>query len=337
MNQPRILIIRPDRIGDVVLSTPIPGEIKSKIKNSFVAVLVSSYTKDIYLHNPFVDEILIYDRLNKSQSGFRLIRLLRKLNFSHAFMLLPSEGINWLLYFSGIKYRIGVGHKFYQFISNTKSVYRRKYIPLKHEADYCMDMVRKIGLESGVVKPEIYLTADEKSKAIKFRRKVCNEGEFFIGINSTSGKSAPNWLPSEYKNLVDKLKSFKKIKIAVTDNEPPEDLKNMSDIIYPNLNNNLRDSIINFSAFDLVISASTGPMHIAAALGVRTLSLFTRETACSPELWGPLGNNPVILLPDEDADKKFCFPNPKNYHFNDRGGINSERVFEEVKKVLNLI
>jgi ADP-heptose:LPS heptosyltransferase len=336
MPQLRILIIRPDRIGDVVLSTPIPEEIKSNLKDCFIAVLVSSYTKDIYLNNPFIDEMLIYDKTNTIQSGYKLIRLIKKYNFTHAFMLLPTEQINWLIYFSGIKYRIGVGHKFYQFITNTKSVYRRKYKPLKHEAEYCMDMVRKLGLTPQSVEPEIYLTDEEKKKAVELKQKVCSDGELLIGINSTSGNSAPNWLPSEYRNLIDKLKSLSKIKIAITDNNPPVELRNIPGIVYPNFNNSLRNSIINFSTLDLLVSASTGPMHIAAALKVKTLSLFTRAEACSPELWGPLGNKSVILLPDEETDKELCFPDPKSYHFDGQGGINSRRVFEEIKNILML-
>ena len=59
MKQLRFLIARIDRIGDVVLSTPLPREIKKKHPNSFVAVLVKHYTKDVYFNNPNVDEIII--------------------------------------------------------------------------------------------------------------------------------------------------------------------------------------------------------------------------------------------------------------------------------------
>ena len=59
--QLRILITRIDRIGDVVLSTPIPREIKKAYPDSFIAVLVKKYTRDIYLNNPYVDEIILYD------------------------------------------------------------------------------------------------------------------------------------------------------------------------------------------------------------------------------------------------------------------------------------
>ena len=59
--QKRILIVRPDRIGDVILSTPLPREIKKAFPDSFVAMLLKKYTKDIYINNPYVDKILLID------------------------------------------------------------------------------------------------------------------------------------------------------------------------------------------------------------------------------------------------------------------------------------
>ena len=124
-----------------------PRELKKAYPDCFIGVLLREYTRDIYVNNPNVDQIIIDSEKKDLNSKIQLIKEIRLHNFTHAFMLLPTERMNWILFFSGIKYRIGVGHKFYQFITNTKSVYRRKYIPLRHEADYCMDMARKIGVE----------------------------------------------------------------------------------------------------------------------------------------------------------------------------------------------
>lgn len=330
-SQLRILICRPDRIGDVVLSTPIPREIKKKYPDSFIAVLLKEYSKDIYLNNPYVDEIILYDEKEKSSS---YIKKLREYSFTHSFMLLPQEKLNWILFFSGIKYRIGVGYKFYQFIANTKSVYRYKYNPLRHEADYCLDMVRKLGTNPESISPEIFLTEEEKKVAIKLKKEICPDDEILIGINSTSGKSAPNITPQEYKNLIELLLNSKGIKTVVTDLNPPDELKDIKGIVYPNIRNSLRESIITFAALDLLISASTGPMHMAAALKNRTLSLFSPLTACSPQLWGPLGNYSYVLMPDEGYCGVRCSGNPYKCNFSGEGGINAEKIY---KKVLEII
>jgi ADP-heptose:LPS heptosyltransferase len=327
----RILICRPDRIGDVVLSTPIPREIKKKYPDSFVAVLLREYTKDIYLNNPYVDEIILYDEKGKSSA---YIKKLREFSFTHAFMLLPQEKLNWILFFCGIKYRIGVGYKFYQFITNTKSIYRYKYNPLRHEADYCLDAVRKLGINPESISPEIFLTDEEKKEAQNLKRKICPNDELLVGINSTSGKSAPNIAPQEYKKLAEFLLNTKGIKTAVTDLDPPDELRDIKGVVYPNIRNTLRESIITFVALDLLISASTGPMHISAALKNRTLSLFSPLKACSPQLWGPLGNNSCILMPEEGYCGVKCPGNPFNCSFEGEGGINAEKIYN---MVLNII
>lgn len=332
--KPRFLIIRPDRIGDVVLSTPFPREIKKVFPNSFVAVMVRPYTEDIFLNNPHVDDIISYNETDNL--FFELAKKLRAYNFDYAFMLLPKEKLNWILFFSGIKHCIGVGHKFYQFISNTKSVFRNNYDPLRHEADYCLDMLRKIGIYPNSLEPEIHLSNQEKTKAESIKKNLQDTELKVVGINTTSGKSAPNWYVDEYKKFVEYLLKIPQVKVVVTDLEVPEELKNINGVAYLNENNSLRESIINFSTLDLLISASTGPMHIAAALKVKTLSLFTRQTACSPLLWGPLGNEAEILLPEASADIKYCFPNPKNYHFDGEGGITPERVLTKTVEMLNI-
>ncbi len=337
MKNIRILISRPDRLGDVVLSTPIPREIKKKYPSGFVVVLVRNYAKDIYLNNPNVDEIIIYPDEEDSFNfldRLKFIKKIRRYNFTHSLMLLPTERINWLLFFAGVENRIGVGHKFYQFVTNTKSVYRNKYIPLRNEADYCLDSIRKIGIETDNLDTEIFLTESEKVESKKVKNSICSNGELLIGINITSGNSAPNMPIHEYRKLIDKVNEISEVKIAVTDLAIPDEIKNIDYVVYLNEGNDLRKSIIDFAALDLLISASTGPMHIVAALKVKTLSLFCPLTACSPKLWGPKGNDSEIILPEEDYCQHKCPGDPKKCSFSGEEGIDAQKVFERLREMI---
>ena len=330
----RLLIARVDRIGDTVLSTPIPREVKLAKPDSFIAVLVRQATKDIYLNNPHVDVILTLDDEKGNPKSFReMVTEIRKYRFTHGFMLLPQERLSWILFFSGIPYRLGVSRKLYQFLSFTKYVSRNKYIPLRHEADYCLDMVRKIGIQPKSIYPEIFLSIEEEIKKEKIRKELKQNGKILIGLNSTSGKSAPNISISEYRKLIDLLLADKKFKVIVTDNNPPEDLKNISDVAYINEGEQLRKAIVNFSAIDVLISASTGPMHICAALKVKTLSLFCPLTACSPKLWGPLGNQSEIILPHNYCEI-VCSGDPHICDFSGEGGINSRKIYDRLNLFL---
>jgi ADP-heptose:LPS heptosyltransferase len=329
----RILIARIDRIGDVVLSTPIPREIKKAHPDSFVSVLVRKYTRDIYVNNPHVDEIILFDgEEDKNPKSFwELVREIKKYKFTHTFMLLPNERLNWILFFSRVPNRIGVGHKLYQFLSFAKFVDRKKYIPLRHEADYCLDMVRKIGIEPKSIKPEIFLSKEEITKRDEMKKKFAPNDETIIGINTTSGNSSPNLTVDEYEKLIISLTHQENVCVIVTDNNPPERIANLEKVIYPNLDSSLRESIINFSALDLLISASTGPMHICAAVKIPTLSMFCPLPACSPKLWGPLGNRSEIILPEENYCSTVCPGDPHICEFSGDGGIDSNKVYEKVK------
>ncbi len=333
----RILVIRPDRIGDVVLSTPIPREIKRNHPDSYVAVLVREYARDIYVHNPHVDDILLLEDESHAPKPFlQLVRDIRKHRFTHAFMLLPEEKLNYAIFLAGIRHRFGVGHKFYQFITGTRSVHRHKYVPLRHEADYCLDMVRKIGIQPESMNPEIYLSEEETKKSRETKQAHCLHNELFIGIHSTHGNSSANIKVSEYRRLIEMLLTLTNVKIAVTDLDPPFELKNMEGIAYPNKGKTLRESIVTFAALDCLVSASTGPMHIAAALKVKTVSVFCPTTAASPQLWGPLGNESEIILPGDNYHGNVCSGHPNECCFEGVGGIDAAEVFNRLKQFLSL-
>ncbi|MEK6553120.1 MAG: glycosyltransferase family 9 protein [Bacteroidota bacterium] len=336
--QKRILIVRPDRIGDVVLSTPIPRELKKTYPDCFVAVLLRKYTQDIYFNNPYVDKIILIDdnEDDSFKSFFRKIKEIRKYKFTHSLLLLPTERLNYLLFFAGIPHRIGVGHKFYQFITFTRYVDRKKYIQLRHEADYCMDLARKIGVESNNLDTEIFFTDEEKRKVDLTREELLKGKKHLIGVHVSSGNSSPNWTVDEYRKLILSLTKEVEISVVVTDNIIPDQLKQIESVSYLNENKSLRESIINFASLELLISASTGPMHIAATLKVKTLSMFCPLTACSPKLWGPLGNESKIILPQENYCQTVCPGDPKKCTFSDEGGINSDLMFSETLKLLNL-
>ncbi|MEE9429833.1 MAG: glycosyltransferase family 9 protein [Melioribacteraceae bacterium] len=335
MKQKKFLIVRPDRIGDVVLSTAIPREIKQTWQDSYVVVLVRSYTKDIYLNNPFVDEVIELEKL-KGKDFIRAVVKIRKYKFTHALMLLPNEWINYALFFAGIKTRVGVGHKFYQAITFVKSVSRQKYIPLRHEADYCMDLARKIGVKSENINPEIHLTYNELKEVETVRKSLLNEKKYLVGVHSTSGNSAPNWSTDNYFNLISELKKNNSIQIVITDVDIPEQLKNIDDVIYPSKDLSLRDWFAYFASMDILISSSTGPMHICTALNVKTVSLFCQLTACSPKLWGPLGNTNKVLLPSERYLELHSNEDPKDWTLDGNDGIGVQQVISAVNGLLGM-
>ncbi|MCX5668240.1 MAG: glycosyltransferase family 9 protein, partial [Candidatus Omnitrophica bacterium] len=58
----RIIIVRMDRVGDVVLSTPAIKAVRDAYPDSRIAVLVRPYAREVVDGNPYIDEIITYDK-----------------------------------------------------------------------------------------------------------------------------------------------------------------------------------------------------------------------------------------------------------------------------------
>ncbi len=61
----KILVIRLDRIGDMVMTTPIFRALKENCPDAQITVLTNPVNRNIVINNPFIDYILVYDRENK--------------------------------------------------------------------------------------------------------------------------------------------------------------------------------------------------------------------------------------------------------------------------------
>ena len=97
----RILIARTDRIGDVVMITPMLREIKQAYPDSFVGVLVSEYTSDILLNNPHLD-VIIKDDMKEGSFG-RVVKELRKNKFTDGLLTWPMKRAAYQMFLGGVQ------------------------------------------------------------------------------------------------------------------------------------------------------------------------------------------------------------------------------------------
>lgn len=327
----KFLIARIDRIGDTVLATPIPRELKRSFPGCEVSVLVRSYTRDIFTGNPFVDNILVWDDFGRGLKKIMdLGHFLRYYRFTDIFMLLPNETLAYASVIGGIKRKFGTSRKPYHILTGTKTLTRGDDASVKSEAAWCLEFVRTAGGTVADDATEIHLTADERNSVLDIRKTLAPNGEKIIGVHITSGGSAPNMPIAEYFKLIGKLTEKTGVKVVVTDNKLPGEITLPKTVPMPNRDKSLREAILNFAALDLLVSSSTGTMHIAAALKVETLSLFCPLPACTPSLWGPVGNKARFILPEKGYCQTRCPGDPKKCDFSGPGGI-------DVKEVLSML
>ncbi|HMS65062.1 MAG TPA: glycosyltransferase family 9 protein [Ignavibacteria bacterium] len=309
----RILIVRTDRVGDVVMITPVIKALRLNFPDSFIATLTNPNSADILLNNPYLD-LSITDDLRK-ESFWKIVKELRKYKFTDGLLLMPTERAAYQMFLGGIKNRVGVGKKLYEVITFMKSVSRNKYIPLRHEADYCMDLARKIGVVSNDLTPEIFLTEEEKLSGREILKSAgIKKDDLKIIVHTGSGKSSSNWSEDKYFELINYiLKSKNEASIILTAKEISdtfrEKIKKLnSERIYflDDKINRLRDLICIISAADLLIAASTGPLHLASALKVKTIGLYCHRSMSCVRHWGALGNKAVNIEVSAEYCDKNC-------------------------------
>ncbi|MGB3018663.1 MAG: glycosyltransferase family 9 protein, partial [Ignavibacteria bacterium] len=307
--QNRILIVRTDRVGDVIMITPMIREIRRTFPDAFIATLTNPNSADVLINNPNVNEIITDDL--KKDSFSEVTAKLRSLKFSDGLLVMPTERAAYQMFLAGVKNRIGVGRKLYEVITFMKSVSRNKYIPLRHEADYCMDLARVIGVSSDNLTPEIFLTPEEKELGLN---SLIASGSRIntrkIIIHTGSGGSSRNWSEEKYLKLIESiLNRDQNSEIILTAKEMTDDFvvkaKAMSNELILDVRDlviRLRDLINIISNCDLLIAASTGPLHIASALGIKTIGLYCHRPMNCSRHWGALGMNAVNL----EISKSYC-------------------------------
>jgi heptosyltransferase-1 len=84
---------------------------------------------------------------------------------------------------------------------------------------------------------------------------------------------------------------------------------------------------------DVFISNSTGPLHIAVAVGTPVVGLYPQVVAMSPRRWGPYRGNNRVLVPDKSHDCMTCVKK-KREHCECMMSISVARVFEETLSLL---
>jgi len=333
--------VRTDRVGDVVMITPMLREIKKAFPDSFIGTLTQPGTTAILQNNPYVD-VMITDDLKK-ESYKKVIAEIKKYKFTDGLLVLPTDRAAYQMFSARIKNRIGVGKKLYELITFMKSVSRNNYIPLRHEADYCMDLARKIGVVTDNIQPEIFVTDDERKKAEDFYKSIgIKEGTFRIILHTGSRNSAPNWSEDKYLELLKGiLKKFPNDDFAImlTAFEMTDDFKKkvseLNDsriVVVAEKITNLRDFIVVISGIDLMLCSSTGPIHLADALDIKCIGIHCHRNVSCSKHWGVINKKSINL----DVAKEYCdshCSNDKNI-CNFEHGISTEEVLKhiEIKK-----
>ena len=245
-----------------------------------------------------------------------------------------------LAFMAGIPLRIGPASKIWSVFLN-KPVFQHRSRIKKHEADYNLDLVRELGADAGPRETEIILTCEEKEASGRILSGLgLAEEDFIIAVHPGSGGSALNWPKENFAALSDRLLKEFPVKILLTGSATETSLLEEIASLMAVKPFILRDAISLrhfaglISSCKMFITNSTGPLHIAAALHIPTLSFFPPIRACSPARWGPYGKGFNKVLSPADADCLRCEKKKCN-RYSCMSEVTVDSAFKEAAETLN--
>jgi lipopolysaccharide heptosyltransferase II len=330
----KILVVRPDRIGDVILSTPVFEVLKRHYPRSHLTVMVREQVAPLVRGLAPVDEVMIYDP-EKKHAGigglFALISEFRERGFRIAVVLHSQWKIAAALFAAGVQYRVGPRSKPHSFVFYNRGVRQHRSQVEMHEADYNLQLLRRMGIRVGTRNVPVKVSVSEEARA-DARRWLEERGHVaersLIAVHPGMAGSALNWPENHYTDLIRALiKEGHSVLVTAGPAEGPlqariqEALGPLKDkaIYYGGPESGTIDRLAAlYSHAAVVIAPSTGPLHLAVALGRPVVTFFPPVRVMSAIRWGPYvarEEQASILVPEVYCGEEFkCLGNLCNYY-----------------------
>ncbi len=336
----RILIVRTDRLGDVLLTLPMLSVLRTCFPGAHIAMLLRQYTGDLVVGNPHVDELIWYDDVDKLIPFGKMVATLRERAFDAAIVVYPRFRLAWLMFRSGIPVRVGTGYRFYSSLFNRK-VYEHRKDAQRHEVEYNLNLLSQLncGLPK-VLKPEFLIdvpaSAEQRAQEVLASSGVGTQE--FVVVHPGSGGSAREWPPEFFGSLANRFANDG-LKVIVTggsgDEEKVAQVVRVSNgqAVPVVAKLRLKELCALVRAAKLFVSNSTGPLHLAVAMKTPVVGLFPQHTAMSVKRWGPYTDNKAVFVPDRPLDCNACIENKTSCAC--MASISVEQVYEGAVKLLN--
>jgi len=305
----RILILRLDNIGDVVMMTPFFRELRGLFPHAHITLLVRPVAYNLVELCPYVDKVLAFDH-KKGRRIFALkfaIKYLFKRSFD--MVINPRWDVDYyytgfLGYFSGAPLRVGYSEN----VNNHKKRFSRgsdillthvlENTEIKHEVERSLDLIRFLG---GAIKNnrlELWLGEEDEA----FASNVLNEhgvrsGELIVGLGPSGGNSPlKQWPIDNFIKLGQFLRDTFKCRFVVFgapgETELGEQIKREIGLSAIDMvgKTTLRQAAALMKKCCLYIGNDAGPMHMAAAMDIPLIALFSSSCRHRFSPWGEKAN-----------------------------------------------
>ncbi|HQW88018.1 MAG TPA: glycosyltransferase family 9 protein, partial [Flavobacteriales bacterium] len=298
-----IILSRPDSIGDVMLTLPLAGLLKQRFPGVRITFIGRGYTAPVLRCCSHVDQVLTLEDLMAGDA----VAILSDLHADALVHVFPHRTVARWAKAAGVPVRIGTSHRWWHWTTCTHRVaFSRRRSPL-HEAQLNTKLLHPLGLE-GVpslaqlsertgfsAPPHSVLPADLAPTAVRT-----------VILHPGSQGSAVEWGLDNFAALMRRLHTLG-IRTVVTgtaseaERYQPHLPWSAPLAIDAGGRLSLEQLVALIGSADGLVAASTGPLHIAAACGIRAVGLFAPRRPIHPGRWAPIGRDAHALVHDPDC------------------------------------
>lgn len=309
MNVPQnILLIRYEYLGDVVMNTSLAHSIREVWPNSTISFLTKSYYVDALKNLPFIDNIFSVDShaLIPSLAYLRVLSALRSRRFDlvvDTHSSFKGLGMALLPGLIGATYRLGYTRRLHS-LTFTSAIRQKTYE--KSYMDQCCDVVRPVMSNLKVMPPVFMLEYTELEVAQQKLQSLGVALSDVVGVLPAGRLRYKKWPNASFRAIVQELTRLHGSVIVLGGPQDASDIEetlvgvqavNTVQVIAKGI----RELAALIGCCKYVVCNDSGPKHIAAALGVPSITPYG---PADPKVWGAYGtiHQPVFL----DLDCQPC-------------------------------
>lgn len=292
-----VILSRTDSIGDVVLTLPMAGYLKKFFPKCKIIFLGRNYTRDVVALSQHVDEFVSWDDVEAR----------RNLKADCIIHVFPVKEIAQQAKQNGIKLRVGTTNRLYHWMTCNKLIsLSRKNSPL-HESQLNMQLLLFLNIPTDVKLEDIknYYGFTKVESLDDGLKAMIDKTKINLILHPKSKGSAREWGLENFSALIDNLDKNKfKVFISGTKEEGVlvrPLLEKHKEVVDLTGQLSLKQFISFINQADALVAASTGPLHIASALGKKAIGLFAPMRPIHPGRWMPVGEKANYLVLNKEC------------------------------------
>jgi heptosyltransferase-3 len=302
-----ILISRTDKIGDVVLTLPLAGFLKQQFPDCQILFLGRTYTRSVVALSKHIDHFLNWDDIRNMEKEEQLnhLRSFRIDWFLHVF---PEKEIAIMAKKANIPKRVGTSHRSYHWLTCNRRVHFSRKRSDLHESQLNFKLLQPFGIQKIPSLAEMvnyYGFSLPEENAIPLPLEPSQDRVNII-LHPKSKGIAREWGLENFGRLIDLLQEDKYRVYVSGTKEEGELMREWLDKQQGRVEDvtgrfTLEEFIHFIGRCDALVAASTGPLHIAAALGKRAIGIYPPIRPMHPGRWRPLGDRAGVLVKGKDC------------------------------------